>query len=414
VVFARTDLWAREIQVQQSLEAFKRSEARREVGIGDIAELSQARAALAQFRASAIAARANLLTREAALANILGLPPTEPYALQPTTPPTESRIAFDWNLLTDVAQRRRPDVIELKLILEADQQRLLLARNQMQPNLDLVGLYRWNGLEGRMPNQSRIGTNGNEATDWTLGVNFSVPLLLRQERATVRSAELLIARDRANLEQGIHSMRHSLALTYRNLEAQFQQYEAYTEAREAARINLERQFGAYQVGGVGIDTTFLNVLQAISDWGNSVSLQAQTLMQYNIELANLERQTGTILETHGVFMYEDRTCSVGPLWIDPKRCVLYPRDIHPGPNEVVYPAGSGPSEEVFDLEDYPQRLPPLDRLPDLPGVESIPDVLPPGSETFPEETLPEPLPPSDAVEGPALEYPPSVGHVPPR
>ena len=160
-----------------------------------------------------------------------------------------------------------------------------------------------------------MSTNGGQATDWTVGVNFSVPLFLRAERAGVRSAELLVTRDRATLEQGVQTARQILANNFRNLDQFYTQYEAFTEAREAAKDNLERQFAAYQIG---VDVIFLNVLQAISDWGNSVSLQAQSFTQYNIELANLERETGTILETHGVFMYEDRYCSLGPLWIDPK------------------------------------------------------------------------------------------------
>jgi outer membrane protein TolC len=378
VVFARTDVWAREIQVQQAEEAFARAEARFRASMADITETSQARAALAQFRANLISSRANLLAREAALAGILGLPTAEPLALQPTTPPTSEQVPFDWNQVTEVAQIRRPDLIELKLILEADQQRLILARNQMQPSLDLVGLYRWNGLEGTTPEQNTLSTNGDQATDWTVGVNFSVPLFLRAERASVRSAELLLTRDRATLEQGVQTARQILANNFRNLDQFYAQYEAYTEAREAAKDNLERQFAAYQVG---VEVIFLNVLQAISDWGNSVSLQAQALTQYNIELANLERETGTILETHAVFMFEDRYCSLGPLWIDHKRGRLYPRAIQPGENADRYAPGDGPSEQFFDLNDYPRRLPPTDEplpypppeaLPELPPIDGVP------------------------------------------
>jgi outer membrane protein TolC len=373
VVFARTDVWAREIQVRQAEEAFARAEARFRASMADITETSQARAALAQFRANLIASRANLLSREAALAGILGLPTTEPLALQPTTPPTSEQVPFDWSQVTEVAQIRRPDLIELKLILEADQQRLILARNQMQPSLDLVGLYRWNGLEGTTPEQTTLSTNGGQATDWTVGVNFSVPLFLRAERAGVRSAELVLTRDRAVLEQGVQSARQILANNFRNLDQFYAQYEAYTEAREAAKDNLERQFAAYQVG---VEVIFLNVLQAISDWGNSVSLQAQALTQYNIELANLERETGTILETHAVFMFEDRYCSLGPLWIDRKHGRLYPRAIQPGENADRYPPGDGASEQFFDLNDYPRRLPPTDEPLPYPPPEALPELPP--------------------------------------
>ncbi len=388
VVFARTDVWARQIQVKQAEESYQFSKARHDAGFTAVQEVAQANAALAGFRANLIGAQANLLTREAALQNILGIPPTVPFKFVPTTPPTRERIQFDWNLVHQTAEERRPDLIELKLVLEADQQRLLLANNQMQPNLDLVSLYRWNGLEGRMPNQTRIGTNGNEATDWTLGVNFSVPLFLRQERAAQRSAQLLIARDRAVLQQGIHAMQHILATNFRNLDQFYLQYGAFREARKANRQNLEQQFAAYRSGR---ETLFLNVLQAISDWGNSVSQEAQSLAQFNSELANLERQTGTILETHGVFFYEDRFCTLGPLWVAPNRCRLYARDIHPGNNNTDrYPTGDEPAENFFDLDDYPQRLPSTDPegKPYRPSID-IPEAVPP-RDAQPELPLPNP------------------------
>ncbi len=329
------------------------------------------------------------------------MPTIELQALLPITPPTSDRVPFDWNQVAEVAQVRRPDLIELKLILEADQQQLILARNQMNPSLDLVGLYRWNGLEGTTPEQTTLSTNGDQATDWIVGVNFSVPLFLRAERAGVRSAELLLMRDRASLEQGVQTARQILANNFRNLDQFYTQYEAYTEAREAAKDNLERQFAAYQVG---IDVIFLNVLQAINDWGNSVSLQAQSLTQYNIELANLERETGTILETHAVFMYEDRSCSLGPLWIDPKRCRFYPRDIRPSDNADRYPPGDEPAEQFFDLDDYPRRLPPTNEPLPYPPADAIPEELPSIDAAPP--VIAEP--PASLVYPPSIQPPPAA------
>ena len=76
-----------------------------------------------------------------------------------------------------------------QLILEADRQSVGLARNQARPQLDTSFLYRWNGLEGRTPTGAHLSTGPGEFTDWSLGVNFSVPLGLRQGRADLRRAD---------------------------------------------------------------------------------------------------------------------------------------------------------------------------------------------------------------------------------
>lgn len=380
LVFARTDLWAREQQVAQAEFAFSQAEARARVQEISGAEAAQTRLALANFRAALVAARANVLQQEAALRNILGLPLHDPVRITPISPPSSDRLEVDWNLVVNLAEEYRPDIIELKLILEADQQLLLQARNQALPRVDAVSFYRWNGLEGTMPNGDHISSPLSRSTDWTLGVNFSVPLGLRQGRAQMRQQELLIARDRANLEQGLHNAVYSVALNVRNLDQFYEQYLAFRETRDAAHENLTAQMGRYRLGV----NPYINVLQAIVDWGNAVSSEAQALTQYNTELARLQRETGTILETHGIRFFEERYGSIGPLGrLFPDAC--YPSAMRPTENDAVYPTANEPAEDFFELEDPLQQLrerrpidveelPPL-RLPPVPEP-SIPGTIP--------------------------------------
>jgi outer membrane protein TolC len=346
LVFARTDLWARQQQVDQGRFAFERARAQFEEAIINVGEYSQTRLAFATFQANLVTAEANVIQQEAALRNILGLVPTDTRRLVPTTPPTSDRIGFQWEALLDLAQQMRPDIIELKLVLEADQQQLLIAQNQAQPQLDAVALYRWNGLEGELPGGMLISTEPGASTDWTLGVNFSVPLGLRQARAELRRQDLVILRDQASLDQQLHFTAHNVSTSLRNLDQFYAQYEAFRITREAARDNLEAQLANYLTQR----TIFLNVLQAITDWGNAVSNEAFALTQYNTALANLERETGTILETHGVRFFEERFCSIGPLGrLGPQRA--YPRALPPTENQPRYAPGERPAEQFFELGD---------------------------------------------------------------
>ncbi|MGE0759154.1 MAG: hypothetical protein AB7O38_19210, partial [Pirellulaceae bacterium] len=86
------------------------------------------------------------------------------------------------------------------------------------------------------------------------------------------------------------------------------------------------------------------------------SAQAQTLLQYNSELANLERRTGTILETHGIAFYEERYGSIGPLGrLHPGVC--YPMSLPPTGNTDRYEQGTEPAENAFQLADPVRRIP---------------------------------------------------------
>jgi outer membrane protein TolC len=345
LVQARVDAWARQIQVEQSEEAYRREEARLKSGLADLTNVAQARVTYHQFRANLVAARANVLTREGALRNLLGLSPSDGLQIIPVSAPTEQRVTPAWDPLVRLAEQRRPDIIEQKLIEEADQERLAQAQNQALPRLDTTALYRWNGLSGTAPNGEHLASSFGQFPDWSLGVNFSVPLGLRQGRAQVRQQALLIARDRANVEQGVHAAVHELAMSVRDLDGAYEQYLAFRETRAAALDNLKVQIQQFGVGR----TIYLNVLQALNDWGNAVSSEAQQLLTYNVALATLERRTGTILETHGLVFAEERFRAAGPLGIRSHER-LYPSAVIPAGAPQRYPGTDEPAENTFDLK----------------------------------------------------------------
>ncbi len=401
LVSARTDVWARRQQIQQLSEALKRIRAQVKMNMVNSSDLAQGQLSLANLQANLISSEANVIQREAALRNILGLPPADGRLLVPSSPPNDNRFYPEWDQIRELAAERRPDIIELKLILEADEQQLIIAKNNALPRLDAQALYRWNGLEGIMPNGKEIRSASGAYTDWTMGVNFSVPIGLRQARASLRQQELIIARDRANLQQELHNAGHQLATSVRSLEQLYEQYLAYREARRAAQENLNYQVASYRTQR----TILLNVLQAITDWGNAVSAEASALTQYNSFLATLERQTGTILETHGVIFYEERYGSIGPLGqFFADQC--YPQDMRPTPNNDFYETSDEPAEEKFDLKSPPNLREKLKGIPydeiELPKQEEMLPDVPDAVPSAPEKPAPKPLAPANKLE---LDFP---------
>jgi outer membrane protein TolC len=361
LVQARTELWAREIQVDQSQKAYNRLEAQFRSGLAHQGDVAQPKLAYANFRANLIAAQANVIQREAALRNMIGLPPEDGERIVPSTPPTRDQIQFRWEEINDTAQSRRPDLIELNLVLMADQKRLVQNRNAAQPQLDAIALQEWNGLSGRVLGGNQLSSGLGDNNSWTMGVSFSVPLTLRQSRAQVRNQELLIARDRANIQQNLHQIEHQLATSLRTIDQSFLQYEAFRDARQAAKENLEVRVQRLFTG----NENFLNFLQGVTDWGNAVASEAQSLATYNTELAGLERQTGTILETHGIRFIEERFASIGTRG----RCFndeCYPRDLRPQDPIPRYEDSGKAAEESFDLQDFPRQRGDKLRLPETP------------------------------------------------
>ncbi|MHC4400405.1 MAG: TolC family protein [Planctomycetota bacterium] len=380
VVFARVDVWAREEQLRFGDMAYEIAHVRFKRGpagerLGRARDRAQAQSLLASLQANLVTSNANLLQREATLRNILGLSPSDRKEIIPVSPPTKDRLDIDWDLILEMAQTYRPDLIQINLAIEADRQQLLAARNQALPQVDASALYRWDGLAGTLPNGAHVATEPGQFTGWQFGVDVTVPLGLRESRSEARRAWLVLMRDRANLEQALHNAEHLLADSYRNLARYYEQYQAFGEARKAARFNRDLQSYHFRY----LDNPFLNVLQAIVSWGDSVDAEAQALLQYNTELARLAENTGTILEEHGVRFTEDGFCATGPagrLFLGR----MYPRDRRPGPNRDQYPVGVEPAEKAFDLERV--------TMPKMPPA--LPESLPPASPDSLPPALPDP------------------------
>ncbi len=121
-------------------ETLERAEARFKAGLGNLeGDVAQARVAYEGFRSTAHCGRRKSSAARRDLRNLLGISPADQRRLVPNTPLSLVRIAPNWPALQSLAEVHRPDLIELKLILEADEQELVLAKNRTSRNSMRLG-----------------------------------------------------------------------------------------------------------------------------------------------------------------------------------------------------------------------------------------------------------------------------------
>ena len=179
-------------------------------------------------------------------------------------------------------------------------------------------------------------------------------------------------------------MSHNLAISVRNLAQLYEQYQISRRLRQAATDALEQVEAESRLG---IVLPYLQFRQAISDWGNAIAQESVSLANYHAELATLERQTGTILETHGIRFVEEQFQQAGPL-----SChfgeAAYPAALRPSTNSNRYEPGNGPAELEFDLQDpwrqsaEPEPVPPIDEGTGTPRLRRLPAVAPDNLRSF--------------------------------
>src|SRR5690606_29538467 len=130
------------------------------------------------------------------------------------------------------ALARRVEIRRQKWMVKRRELELIAARNHLLPRLDAVGRYRWLGAGDDLIGNDGgpLFTEGTSAfenlttgnyQEWELGLQLAMPLGFRRQMDTVRHAQLLLARERALLQDLELEISHQLGDAVRSLESNF-------------------------------------------------------------------------------------------------------------------------------------------------------------------------------------------------
>ena len=292
-----------------------------------------------------------MITTERQLRNILGLPPADNRRIIPVTPPTEARLEPDWD--TSLAQMLnfQPDIVQQQILVRVAELQLLIARNQLLPQLSLQrplpvqrpgpaarqcrGRHdrgrpsrrstRSSPTSSAPPASTRSPGNYSNFITWQVGFTFQMPLGMRAPLANTRQAQYTLLRARAYLQQVVHQTTHSLARFFLEIDANYKQFKTASRLRAAAAQRLDAQRAYYEEGRITID----RFLDAVSQYATAVATEAQYKTTYNISIVALEEAKGTLLA------YDNIAVAEGP---HPRKAYIQARDIQDAHRQLPIPA----------------------------------------------------------------------------
>ncbi|MGZ3337091.1 MAG: TolC family protein, partial [Isosphaeraceae bacterium] len=395
-------------------EIVNREQAELVVGKGTVADVAEAQQRLEDFNLRLVTSTSDVITTERQLRNILGLPPADNRRIIPVTPPAEARLEPDWDSSLAQMVTFQPDIVQQQLLVRIAELQLLVARNQLLPQLNLSVLYQLNGLGQQLDNAEAVMTGAtikaldpiirnkelaaglpanagfyNNFHTWQVGFTFQMPLGMRSPLANTRNAQYVLLRQRAYLQQFVHQTTHSLARFFLEVDANYKQFKTASRLRAAAAQRLEAQRAYYEEGRITID----RFLDAVSQYASAVAQEAQYKTTYNISIVALEEAKGTLLAYNNIAVAE------GP---HPRKAYVQARDIQDAHRKLPIPP-NGPM--------YRQRVTgPLnpDPVPANPPPDVQPGARPPlPAPVGPLGPPPTPLPPyRPAGEAPILSQNP--------
>jgi HAE1 family hydrophobic/amphiphilic exporter-1 len=290
------------LQVQQealTLSQTQLDQDKQRMQIGTLAQLavqldeSQA----AQNKANVISAEFTLASGQNTLKNLI----TDDYKLWHDTDiaPSESLDAaqqlFDLQDSWSKGMTERPDLLQARLTLEQQGIQLKFDRNQLYPELDLVGSYGYNGAGNDFQGSYDQFGQANRPY-YSYGAQMSIPLANVQARNTLKSDKVTKAQDLLKLKQLEQNILVQIDNAVKQAQSAWESVDATKQARIYAEAALDAEQKTYAVGKA---TTF-EVLQYQNNLTAARSQEIRALANYEEALSNLAQQEGSTLQRRGL------------------------------------------------------------------------------------------------------------------
>jgi outer membrane protein TolC len=274
---------------------------------------AQAREQYYSFRAAVETALRELYNAQTELRLIMGLSPTDGRLIRPKDDPTLALVEYDWGEVLAESIARRPELVQQRWRIKQREMELILARNRLLPQLDVGAFYRWVGIGDELIYANRTGvdfpaagsTAFEEITDgkyqeFGFLLQYQMPIGFRRELAGVRHAQLLLARDKALLEEFELDVSHGLTKAVLNLDANYRLAQTNANRWAASQQEVEALEALYRGGKV----TLNDVLEAQRRRALGQAAFWSAVTEYNKAIADLHTRKGSILEYDGIAFEE--------------------------------------------------------------------------------------------------------------
>jgi outer membrane protein TolC len=302
-------LYSREQGLRFAFEAFKLNKARYEAGRATAADFYQSRGQYELFRAQRLAAIDTVLENERQLRALLGMTVSDGCRLMPSDSPTLAPYLPDWDQAMVEALARRPELYMARQEVKASQMNLMLAKNQLLPDLRFLATYDVNSIGNRLdgPNNSTgTETNAfrnladNNFNNASAQLRLTMPIGFRFAHVQVRQAQIALSRSMETLKDQERKTASFMSVQYRRLSTAYEQIRANRAQREAFGEQLRARQQEFLAGRGTLDT----LLEAQRFWADALANEFQQIVAYNNALAGFEFAKGTILQHDNVAISE--------------------------------------------------------------------------------------------------------------
>jgi outer membrane protein len=288
-----------QVQVQQkALELAQRllEENKKRVEVGALAPLDekQSEAEVAARQADLIAAERNLSLLENLLKQLINddFGGWSNERLAPSGALTAERELLNLQQSWQRGLTSRPDLLQAQLSVERDGIQLKYDKNQLYPQLNLIGSYGYNGSGSAEFNDTYREIGDTDRPYWSYGAVLSMPLGNGTARNRYKATKAGREQTLLSLKKLEQDIMVSIDNAMKLAQANYERIEATRKASEYAAAALAAEQKKLENGK---STSFV-VLQLQRDLTQARSEEIAAVVQYKRSLANLSQAEASTLE----------------------------------------------------------------------------------------------------------------------
>ncbi|HPU97250.1 MAG TPA: TolC family protein [Candidatus Hydrogenedentes bacterium] len=306
LVFATEAVKVRIESLKNAERLLEINETRQRIGTAADIEVLQAKAGVAARQSEVIAATARARDAATILKQYLGMRkgellsdaaiiPTDRPAVEGDLPPVVQDLGEELNRSVKIALERRPEMRMTELEIETARLEVDRTRNDMLPQIDLVGAYGQGGRDYSL-GESLRGIWDRENFNYSIGVQGTVVLGNRAARGANLRARLAKKQAESRRRQTELALMTAVHIALSNVHSSRVLVES---ARQTVRLQEANVIADEKRLRLGVATSF-EVLRTQENLANARQQELQAQVAYEKALVELKAAEGVLLDEMGV------------------------------------------------------------------------------------------------------------------
>lgn len=237
---------------------------------------------------------------------MLGMAINDGHLIQPTDEPSLAPVLPDWGQSCAEALMQREEIRRQKWIVKQRELELIANRHFLQPQLDLIGRYRFRGFGNEWINNTQVSDAtsnllGGDYQEWQAGVEYNLPVGLRKGHAAVRNSQLALHREVQLLQEQERNVVFGLSNAMNETKRSYDSMELHQR-----RLNeIVRQLQSLQAKSEAGQDPALDVLLETHRRLLDARLRYhQSRIEYALAIRNVHFEKGTLLDYCNVSLQE--------------------------------------------------------------------------------------------------------------